>query len=156
MSVTPSFPPASAAVTELVTLAHVADVGTSLEFYAALGFKERNSLKGPDGVRFWAWADSMSPVAPEKVASIMFARASGPVDPTVQAVLFYMYTNDLKALRSHLLACGLHDGGAFTGTPGPNNGRRVVFSITHPTYMPEGEMRVSDPDGYCILIGQRG
>ncbi|HEX8876824.1 MAG TPA: hypothetical protein VF777_08760 [Phycisphaerales bacterium] len=143
-------------VSELVPMVHVADVGRSLEFYAKLGFLERHSLKGHDGVRFWAWADSMSPAAPEKVASIMFARASGPVDPTVQAVLFYMYTNDLKALRSHLLASGLHDGGAFVGAPGPNNGLRVVFSITHPNYMPLGEMRVSDPDGYCILIGQRG
>lgn len=156
MPVTPSSPPASAAISELVTFAHVADVGTSLEFYAALGFKERNSLKGHDGVRFWAWADSMSPDAPGKVASIMFSRASGPVDPTVQAVLFYMYSNDLRLLRSHLLASGLHDGGAFTGAPGPNDGRRVVFSISHPNYMPLGEMRVSDPDGYCILIGQRG
>lgn len=156
MRVTPPSPPAGAAISELVTFAHVADVGASLDFYAALGFKERDSLKGHDGVRFWAWADSSSPAVPGRVASIMFARASGPVDPTVQAVLFYMYTNDLRSLRSHLLASGLHDGGAFTGACGPNNGRRVVFSITHPSYMPEGEMRVSDPDGYCILIGQRG
>ena len=55
-------------VSELVPFVHVSDVGTSLEFYAALGFKERNSLKGHDGVRFWAWADSMSPAVPEKVA----------------------------------------------------------------------------------------
>lgn len=156
MSVNFLGPPPDAAIGELVTFAHVADVARSLEFYAALGFKERSSLKGHDGVRFWAWADSQSPAAPGKAASIMFARASGHVDPAAQAVLFYMYSNDLKSLRSYLIASGLFDGGAFTGGPGPNGGRRVVFSITHPSYMPMGEMRVSDPDSYCILIGQRG
>ncbi|MBY0112764.1 MAG: hypothetical protein K2Y21_08080 [Phycisphaerales bacterium] len=150
--------PAKAAprVTELVTFAHVADVGASLDFYALLGFSERNSLKGHDGVRFWAWADSIDPASRVPTASIMFARASGPVDASVQAVLFYMYCDDVLGLRERLLAGGLADGGVFTGSPGPSDGRRVVFSITHPSYMPLGELRVSDPDGYCILIGQRG
>jgi len=29
-----------------------------------------------------------------------------------------------------------------------------VSAITHPAYMPKGEVRVDDPDGYCLLIGQ--
>jgi len=30
----------------------------------------------------------------------------------------------------------------------------VVFEVTRPHYMPEGEVRVVDPDGYGLLIGQ--
>jgi hypothetical protein len=29
-----------------------------------------------------------------------------------------------------------------------------VSRITYPDYMPKGEIRVEDPDGYCLLIGQ--
>jgi hypothetical protein len=29
-----------------------------------------------------------------------------------------------------------------------------VYSLCHPFYMPEGELRVQDLDGYTLLIGQ--
>ena len=32
--------------------------------------------------------------------------------------------------------------------------RLAIFSLTRPFYMPNGEVRVHDPDGYCLLIGQ--
>ncbi len=67
-----------------------------------------------------------------------------------------MWSADLAALRAHLLASGVSDGGAFCGAPGPRPVRRVVFTITHPGYSPGGEFRLHDPDGYCILIGQSG
>jgi hypothetical protein len=69
----------------------------------------------------------------------MFARASEPVIPSQQAVLFYLYSPDLIALREHLLASGVN-----------------VSPITYPEYMPKGEIRVEDPDGYVLLIGQAG
>jgi hypothetical protein len=56
-----------------------------------------------------------------------------------QAVLFYFYSPDLSALREHLLASGVQ-----------------VSGITYPEYMPKGEIRVEDPDGYVLLIGQAG
>jgi hypothetical protein len=31
-----------------------------------------------------------------------------------------------------------------------------VSAITYPQYMPKGEIRVEDPDGYVLLIGQAG
>ncbi|MBL8878432.1 MAG: hypothetical protein JNG88_04860 [Phycisphaerales bacterium] len=143
--------PAAHAVNRLVTYAHVADVDASLEFYALLGFGVVNSLRDDagNGKTFWARAASGA-------AEIMFARASGPVDPTVQAVLFYMYSPDVGGLRAHLLANGLFDGGAYVGQCGPNDGRRVVFNVSRPFYMPSGEIRIADPDGYCILVGQLG
>jgi hypothetical protein len=29
-----------------------------------------------------------------------------------------------------------------------------VGEIEHPSYMPAGELRVLDPDGYVVLVGQ--
>jgi catechol 2,3-dioxygenase-like lactoylglutathione lyase family enzyme len=153
--------PSEFVVHALVPYAHVADVDRSIAFYARLGFRIETRLADPGGVAFWARLRSGT-------ADLMLARASGPIDPTEQAVLFYMYSSNVRALREHLLAVGhsagqnpagqtneLHDGGRFTGAPGPNDGRSVVFAIAHPGHMLAGELRVSDPDGYCILIGQR-
>jgi hypothetical protein len=30
----------------------------------------------------------------------------------------------------------------------------AVSEITHPAYMKEGELRLEDPDGYVLLVGQ--
>ena len=69
----------------------------------------------------------------------MFACATEPVVPSQQAVLFYLYSPNLVALREHLISAGVR-----------------VSPITHPDYMPKGEVRVEDPDGYTLLIGQAG
>jgi catechol 2,3-dioxygenase-like lactoylglutathione lyase family enzyme len=66
-------------------------------------------------------------------AGIMLALADGPVDPKQQAVLFYGWTEDVAALQREL------------------GGR-----ITKPFYMPAGELRLEDPDGYVVLVGQLG
>jgi hypothetical protein len=137
-----------------VTYVHVADVEASMAFYAGLGFVAVDTLRDPQGRAFWALARSGD--GSDRVAEIMFARASGAIDPAEQAVVFYMYSSDVRALREHLLGCGLHDGGVFTGQPGPNGGRRVVFAVAARDSMPGGEVRVADPDGYCVLVGQVG
>jgi hypothetical protein len=137
----------SCTVNRLVPFVHVTDVEASLAFYAMLGFVPQHVMKDAGGRMFWALAQSDR-------AEIMFARADGPVDAEQQAVIFYMYSTDVAELRRHLLANGLHDGGVYCGGQGPNHGRRVVFEVAHRDYMPGGEVRVADPDGYCILIGQ--
>lgn len=140
-------PPAGCAVNNLVAYAHVMDVDASLAFYALLGFIPTRTLKDHAGRAFWSRAGSGK-------GEIMLARASGPIDAEQQAVLFYMYSDDVAALRTHLLANGLHDGSTFTGSPGPNSGLRVAFAISHPNHMPAGELRITDPDGYVVLVGQ--
>ncbi|MFZ2872955.1 MAG: hypothetical protein WAZ94_00565, partial [Phycisphaerales bacterium] len=52
-------------------------------------------------------------------AEIMFAQADGAIEPGCQGVLFYMYCDDVEALRAHLLASGVADGGEYRGQPGP-------------------------------------
>jgi catechol 2,3-dioxygenase-like lactoylglutathione lyase family enzyme len=118
------------AVTGLVPMAHVADVQRSIHFYEELGLVAKSVLKKDDGTPFWAFMKSSN-------AEIMFSLASGSIAASEQAVLFYLYAKNLVGLREQLLANGIQ-----------------VSPITHPFYMEKGEMRVEDPDGYVLLIGQ--
>src|SRR5580700_3542794 len=121
-----------AKVTGLIPMAHATDVRRSVDFYKLLGMELRGSLKASDGDLRWAH------VACEQ-AHLMLARASGPIVASQQAVLFYLYSPDLVALREHLIAAGV-----------------TVAAITYPEYMPKGEVRLEDLDGYVLLIGQAG
>lgn len=120
----------SAKVTGLIPMAHAADVQRSADFYQNLGMEIRGSRRDPSGKLQWVQLGC-------EHVHLMFARASEPVIPSQQAVLFYLYSLDLIALRDHSLNTGVK-----------------VSSITYPDYMPKGEIRVEDPDGYCLLIGQ--
>lgn len=135
------------AIHRLTPMLHVADVEASVRFYALLGLQPVNIMRDHGGRAHWVKVG-------DGESSLMLAAASGPVAAEDQAALLYLYSRDIATLRAHLLSSGLLDGGPFCGTPGPGDGRRVAFEITRPFYMPDGEFRVSDPDGYCLLIGQ--
>lgn len=143
-----------APVHRVVSYLHVADVEQSVGFYEALGFAADGWHRKPSGQAIWASVKHVDPGG--ATAEVFFARADAPVIPEQQAILLYMYSRDVQALRDHLLACGLHDGGKYCGQAGPNSGRRVVFEVYRPGHMKDGELRVADPDGYCLLIGQLG
>lgn len=140
-------PPEGAAVEGLAPFVHVADVERSLAFYEQLGLRRGDTL-GHEGRLFWGSMHNGQ-------ALIMFAQADPPIEAELQGVLFYLYSRDVVALREHLLECGLREGDPGSDGNGPE-GKGVVFPIRHPDYMPRGELRVHDPDGYCLLIGQRG
>lgn len=115
----------------LVAFAHVVDVQRSIAFYADLGFKVANRVV-PEGrsAPVWAWLESGK-------ANLMVGLASGPVDASQQAILFYLYFDDIQATHAALAALG-HAPGA----------------IKHPFYMPGGEFRLEDPDGYVLMLAQ--
>ena len=123
-------PVATTALTGLWPYAHVADVQRSVDFYARLGLEVRNTHEH-DGMLVWAFVES------SESAGLMLALADAPVEPQAQAVLFYCWTPDVAALREELVRDGVD-----------------VGEVTHPFYMPAGEIRVADPDGYVLLIGQ--
>jgi uncharacterized glyoxalase superfamily protein PhnB len=123
---------AKPSVTGLIPMAHVANVQRAIDFYKLLGMDVRGSLRSPSGQLQWVHLACGH-------ADLMFARAAEPVIAGQQAVLFYLYSPDLVALREHLLASGVK-----------------VSAIQYPDYMPKGEVRIDDPDGYCLLIGQAG
>ena len=109
---------------------HVGEIETSIKFYQLLGFE----VVDTDRCTPLGWARLHV-----EGGGIMFLRAEKPVDPSVQAMLLYMYTPDLVGLREQLLASGAK-----------------ANPITYPGYMPSGEMRLTDPDGYVILIAHWG
>lgn len=119
-------------VTGLVPMAGVADVQRAADFYKLLGMEMGGRLKNPDGMLQWAWLEHQG-------AQLMVRRAAEPVISKQQQVLFYLYSPDVVALREHLLSNGIK-----------------VSAISHPEYMPKGEICLEDPDGYCLLIGQAG
>ena len=114
---------------QLVALAYVADVRASANFYEQLGFEVGNSHADPgSGEIVWAALERGN-------ASLMLSKASGPVDASQQAVLFYIYYDDIAATRAALAAQGL-----------------AVGEMTYPFYCPKGEFRLEDPDGYVLML----
>lgn len=115
----------------LVAFAHVADVERSIRFYADLGFTVANSVV-PEGqtTPVWAWLESDK-------ANLMIGLASGPIVSAQQAILFYLYYDDIKQTRAALVERG--------HSPG---------EISYPFYMPGGECRLEDRDGYVLMLAQ--
>ena len=113
----------------LVPMVCVQSVKRSVEFYRKLGFVEGNTHTPEGGEEpVWAWLRSGG-------AHLMVARASEPVDPEKQALLLYLYCPDVAAFRRSLIEVGVDAG-----------------PITTPFYAPRGEFRVTDPDGYVLMI----
>ena len=118
-------------IDSLIAYAHVENVDRSIEFYRRLGLEVENSHTD-EGRLVWAFMTR----GDEK---LMLALADGPIDAGNQAVLFYCWTSDVQSLHDELAAAGVE-----------------VGPVTHPFYMPAGELRVEDPDGYVLLVGQLG
>lgn len=116
-------------VRALVPLAHVESVPRTIAFYQRLGFTVENTVH-PEGVAepTWTWLKSGD-------AHLMFARAGEPVVPSQQAVLFYLYCEDVEGFRASLQAAGISCG-----------------EVGRPFWAPRGEFRVTDPDGYVLMV----
>ncbi|HEU4523094.1 MAG TPA: VOC family protein [Thermoanaerobaculia bacterium] len=120
----------------VVAMLHVADVGKSAAFYKLLGFEIGNQVP-KNGQPHWAWLYSPSVPDWRRGPNLMLTRTSRPLQPEAQDVLFYLYANDLVAMREKLLL----------------NGTKVS-EITYPDYLPKGEFQTHDPDGYCLIFAQ--
>ena len=121
--------PPDQCVSRLVPFVHVEDVEHAIAFYQHLGFLVASIYKYRERAG-WAALESDE-------AKLMVSTDGDPIDPAGQGVLFYLYSNDLAALRAQLLANGIEAGDIEDGTPGPRH-----------------EMRVTDPDGYVLMIAQ--
>ena len=116
-------------VNRLIPFVRVVDVERSVAFYRHLGFSVQEVARYRDRL---SWASLQS-----GGAEIMFEGTNPPIDPDRQRVLFYLYSEDLAALRDQLIAAGIDAGPIEDGSPGPAE-----------------EMRVADPDGYVLMIAQ--
>jgi hypothetical protein len=119
-------------VRRLVPLAHVASVSRSVTFYGKLGFDLVNSLSTPSHGEEPHWAYLRS-----GQADLMLALAKTPVLASEQAILIYLYTDDVFRFHTALGQAGV-----------------AVGELLFPTHSPMGEFRVIDPDGYVLLVGQ--
>jgi len=120
----------------LTAYAHVVDVERSVGFYRLLGLEVQSSYES-EGKIVWALVARPGDAPGQAGTRLMLALASGPIDAGSQAVLFYCWTPDVE---------GLHDELAIAGVE--------VGEVTRPFYMPAGEFRAQDPDGYVLLVGQ--
>jgi catechol 2,3-dioxygenase-like lactoylglutathione lyase family enzyme len=116
------------ALASLVPMAYVRSMERSLAFYRTLGFVARHTHTPEGGAPVWAELESGG-------ARLMLALAEEPVDPAAPAVLFYAYCSDVAEFRNALIAAGVEAG-----------------PITTPFYNPRGEFRVTDPDGYVLMV----
>jgi catechol 2,3-dioxygenase-like lactoylglutathione lyase family enzyme len=117
------------ALDSLVPMAHVADVARSIAFYERMGFAVRHThAREGTTTLVWAWLASGG-------AQLMLALADEPVAAAQQAVLFYVYADDVEGYRAELLGKGVEAG-----------------LVNRPFYNPRGEFRVTDPDGYVLMV----
>lgn len=112
----------------LVAMAHVESVTRSIEFYTQLGFGVVNTVPEGSSEPTWAFLESSE-------ARLMLAKATAPVVPDQQAVLFYLYFDDILSVHADLKSRGLRVGG-----------------LKFPFYCPKGEFYLADPDGYCLML----
>jgi hypothetical protein len=116
-------------VNRLVPFVHVDDVDRSIAFYRHFGFIVA-SMYRYRGNPVWASLQS-------EAAEMMVTRDGEPIDPAGQGVLFYLYSPDLAALRAQLIANGIVTGEIEDGAPAPRQ-----------------QMKVTDPDGYVLMVAQ--
>jgi hypothetical protein len=116
-------------VRNLIPFVHVTDVQRSIAFYERLGFGVKDTYEH-DGQLDWAAIESHD-------AQLMLARASHLIERDKQAVLFYLYADDLASLRQQLLANAVPVGEIRDGSPGPAR-----------------EMGLADPDGWCLMVAE--
>ena len=119
----------TAAIRSLVPMIHVQDVDRSILFYTKLGLRTQHTF-APEGSEVTAWAELVS-----ERARLMVTRASEPVGASEQAVIFYVYCDDVAEARAALIEQGVD-----------------ASPIEHPFYAPRGEFRVVDPDGYALMV----
>jgi uncharacterized glyoxalase superfamily protein PhnB len=119
--------PPTALVEGLAPFVHVSDIVASVAFYRLLGFVVGDTHE-EDGELRWAALSAGG-------STLMLAQADGAVDSNADTIFFYLYASDLVALRDHLVAHGATVGPIVDGTPGPPQ-----------------QMRVTDPDGFCLMV----
>ena len=125
-------------ISGLVPMIHVTDVERSAEFYRLLGFAVGNHVPRT-GTMEWAWLYAPSASDWKRGPNLMLTRSACAIEANAEQFLFYLYATDLKSLRSMLLANGVAAG-----------------EISFPEYLPNGEFRVQDPDGYTLMVAQSG
>ena len=116
-------------VRSMVAATYVNNLDASRAFYGLLGFREHSSGKA-DGS---AWA-----VMQHEDVSVLLALTGSALDIPALPLLFYFFYDDIEAVADTLEGAGV-----------------TVTRTGHPPHALGGEVKVLDPDGNTVLLGQR-
>jgi catechol 2,3-dioxygenase-like lactoylglutathione lyase family enzyme len=108
---------------------YVRDIDASRAFYELLGFGEHSTGRAESS----AWS-----VVQQGGLSLLLAFTRPPLDIPQLPLLFYFYYEDLDVVISRL-----------------GEAEVAVTSTGHPPHALGGEVKVLDPDGNTLLLGQR-
>ena len=125
-----------APISGVVAMIEVSDVEVSAAFYRKLGFEigNRDPSTGKIG---WAWLYSPKVENWRRGPNLMLRKSESAVIKPPEGLTLFFYAAQLVSLREELLGQGL-----------------LPSEIRYPTYLPEGEFVLSDPDGYCLIVAQ--
>src|ERR1700746_561391 len=118
-----------ARVRSVIGAAYVQDIEASRAFYGLLGFREHSSGKA----EISAWS-----VMQHEGVSVLLASAGPALDIPALPLLFYFFCDDIETVAGVLEEAGV-----------------PVVRTGHPPHALGGEVKVLDPDGNTVLLGQR-
>ena len=113
----------------MVAATYVKDIDASRAFYGLLGFREHSSGKA----KISAWS-----VMQHEGVSVLLASTRPALDIPALPLLFYFFYEDIDAVVGALDRQGV-----------------PVLRTGHPPHALGGEVKVLDPDGNTVLLGQR-
>src|SRR5690242_935436 len=116
------------AVQSMVAATYVRDIAASRAFYELLGFREQ--LAGQAEISAWSSLRQGD-------CRIVLTSTQPRLDVPALPLLFYFYFDDLAVVLR-----GLEEGGVATAHMG------------YPPHARGGEVRITDPDGNTVLLGQ--
>jgi catechol 2,3-dioxygenase-like lactoylglutathione lyase family enzyme len=118
-----------ARVQSMIAAAYVKDIDASRAFYGLLGFREHSSAKAEVS----AWS-----VMQHEGVSVLLAATGPALDIPALPLLFYFFYDDIETVAGVLEEAGV-----------------PVVRTGHPPHALGGEVKVLDPDGNTVLLGQR-
>jgi catechol 2,3-dioxygenase-like lactoylglutathione lyase family enzyme len=113
----------------MVAVTYVRDIDASRAFYGLLGFREQSA--GHAATSAWSYLEQNS-------LSVLLASTSPPLELPPLPLLFYFFCDDLASVVALLTAAGIE-----------------VARTGRPPHALGGEVKVLDPDGNTVLVGQR-
>ena len=116
-------------VTAAAPVCYVRDLEAGRLFYGSFGYTEARS--GGEGDSRWSYLQCGE-------HTLLLAYVEPPLITVELPLLIYLYVEDLAAVRQHL-----------------EEAHRAYELVGYPDHAPGGELRVKDPDGNVVLVGQR-
>jgi catechol 2,3-dioxygenase-like lactoylglutathione lyase family enzyme len=113
----------------MIAVTYVNDIDASRAFYELLGLREHSSGKAEVS----AWS-----VMQHEGVSVLLASTGPALDIPALPLLFYFFYDDIEAVIGVLKEAGV-----------------PVIRTGHPPHALGGEVKVLDPDGNTVLLGQR-